>query len=211
MDADLDAMSTSLLNNEVPGLWAKVAYPSLKPLASWREDLLFRCDFFQTWIKHSHPSSYPIAAFFFPQGFMTGVLQTFARKYNVAIDSLNFGFEVMKQETGTDITEWPEDGVFVYGLFFDSARWDREERVIKESHLGEMYAPMPVIHFQPVEDYVTPEGRYSAPLYKTLLRAGVLSTTGQSTNYVLSVDIPTDRDPNVWVKQASALMCALRD
>jgi dynein heavy chain len=44
---------------------------------------------------------------------------------------------------------------------------------------------MPVIHFQPEENYKTPEGRYSAPLYKTLLRAGVLSTTGQSTNYVL--------------------------
>ena len=185
MDADLDAMYTSLLNNQVPGLWTKVSYPSLKPLAAWKVDLIFRCEFFQKWIAESHPSSNPITAFFFPQGFMAGVLQTFARKYAVAIDSLNFGFQMMTEETGSEITDWPEDGVFIYGLFFDSARWDREERVIKESKLGEMYAPMPVIHFQPEENYKTPEGRYSAPLYKTLLRAGVLSTTGQSTNYVL--------------------------
>lgn len=49
---------------------------------------------------------------------------------------------------------------------------------------------MPLIHFKPQKDYVSKEEEYQCPVYKTGARAGTLSTTGQSTNYILSVDIP---------------------
>lgn len=40
MSSTLDAMFTSLQNGQVPANWAKVAYPSLKPLASWFTDMV---------------------------------------------------------------------------------------------------------------------------------------------------------------------------
>lgn len=36
------------------------------------------------WLKEGQPACFPLPVFFFPQGFMTGTLQTFARKYQVS-------------------------------------------------------------------------------------------------------------------------------
>ena len=40
MSMELEMMFNSFLNNKVPALWEKVAYPSLKPLSSWVIDLI---------------------------------------------------------------------------------------------------------------------------------------------------------------------------
>ena len=72
-----------------------------------------------------------------------------------------------------------------------------------------MNETLPVIHFSPTENYKRDAAEYECPLYKTALRAGVLSTTGQSTNFVVAVDIPTDRSPEYWVSMGTAMLCAL--
>jgi hypothetical protein len=75
MSESLELISTSVFNNQVPDAWFAVGYPSLKPLASWVVDLEERLSFVKKWLDHGHPSVFWISGFFFPQAFMTGVLQ----------------------------------------------------------------------------------------------------------------------------------------
>jgi dynein heavy chain len=49
MSTTFENMMISMLNNEVPKNWKEVAYPSLKPLGSWIEDLGQRLNFIRTW------------------------------------------------------------------------------------------------------------------------------------------------------------------
>lgn len=86
MSPELDLMCTALLKNQVPPNWSAMAYPSLKPLASWMKDLALRVEFMREWLRHGHPTSYWLSGFFFPHGFMTGALQTYARKHMKPID-----------------------------------------------------------------------------------------------------------------------------
>mmetsp|Transcript_28796 Transcript_28796/g.26006 ORF Transcript_28796/g.26006 Transcript_28796/m.26006 type:complete len:81 (+) Transcript_28796:1401-1643(+) len=80
MSPELDSMYSSLINNQVPKLWEKHAYPSLKPFASWLKDLHERIEFMKNWLLTGNPHAFWLSGFFFPQGFITGVLQTHARK-----------------------------------------------------------------------------------------------------------------------------------
>ena len=94
-------MYVSLSLNQVPVVWEKKAYPSMKPLSSWYEDLIQRVNFIRHGVSEK-PKLYWISAFFFPQGFLTSVLQIFARKTKLPVDSLTFAFG-FKQHTEKDL------------------------------------------------------------------------------------------------------------
>ncbi|GMH64114.1 hypothetical protein TrST_g1151 [Triparma strigata] len=216
MSGPLENMYNDFIFQRVPGQWENAGYPCLKPLPSWTEDHFSRLTFMGSWLKDGPPSSFWLPAFFFPQGFMTAVKQTFSRDYKIAIDILVVGCEIMPIGP-SEVKKPPKDGVYVYGMFMEGARFDREKMEITESRIGDLFDPMPCIWLLPVksEDY-KPQSTYSCPLYKTSIRAGTLSTTGHSTNFVVALDVKTSMPLNAdtgvcdhWVKRGAAMLCML--
>ncbi|XP_034961986.1 dynein axonemal heavy chain 1 isoform X2 [Zootoca vivipara] len=209
MSSQLELMSISLYNNIVPEMWNSKAYPSLKPLASWVNDLLLRIDFLHRWIEKGIPPVFWISGFFFPQAFLTGTLQNFARKSIISIDTISFDFKVMSQPVQA-LTQRPPEGCYIHGLFLEGARWDPMFFQLAESRPKELYTEMAVLWLVPVPNRRPPtKGIYLCPIYKTLTRAGTLSTTGHSTNYVIAVEIPSSKPQRHWIKRGVALICAL--
>jgi len=94
MSEELEAITISLFNNQVPNMWADKGFLSLKPLGSWTQDMLSRIEFLNNWIQHGTPNFYWISGLFFPQAFFTGILQNYARKHVIAVDNLSFDFNI---------------------------------------------------------------------------------------------------------------------
>lgn len=69
---------------------------------------------------------------------------------------------------------------------------------------------MPLIEFVPVQHRKKPESIYACPTYKVLSRLGTLLTTGHSTNFVMNIEVPSDRDPDSWTRAGVALFLALK-
>ena len=210
MTAELEVMGTQLFNNQVPDMWAKAAYPSLKPLGAWVPDLQQRLAFLQGWIDDGKPPAYWISGFYFPQAFLTGTMQNHARKYQLPIDTVSFSYQ-LTHEVPEDVTMPPTNGVLVFGMFIEGARIDSETHLLAESHPKELYTSLPMMHLLPVDNRQQPDsGIYVTPVYKTLSRFGVLSTTGHSTNFVMACELTSDRPQQHWIKRGVAAFLSLR-
>ncbi|KAI8925763.1 dynein heavy chain and region D6 of dynein motor-domain-containing protein [Entophlyctis helioformis] len=216
MSSELELVFKSLLNNEVPAAWANHAYPSLKPLGSWVKDFQRRMHMIGTWAESGQPKTFWLPGFFFPQGFLTGVLQNHARKFNIPIDTLGFNFRVKDFDVddprvAAEAESTEEDGVLISGMFMEGARWDREKRLLQDSFPMEMFSTMPLIRFIPTQNSGPKERQYVCPMYKTSARAGTLSTTGHSTNFVVVIYLPSDKPADYWIAKGVALLCQLNE
>lgn len=76
-------------------MWARAAYPSRKPLGAWLRDLSRRIAALDAWLVGGEPRAFWLPGFFFPQGFVTAVLQNRARRLRAPVDALRMQQRVL--------------------------------------------------------------------------------------------------------------------
>jgi dynein heavy chain len=210
MSEELDLMYNSILINKVPEKWEANAYPSLKPLSSWIQNLCERIEFIRSWLTEGKIHKFWMPCFFFPQGFLTAILQENARLNHIPIDELSFSFKLIEDMDKAEISTGKKTSEYiVYGLFLESGNINKETMMLEDAALGKNYTSAPAIKIIPTRNHTPNPLDYSCPLYKTSERAGTLNTTGHSTNFILMIELSSAFPPNHWIKRGTAFLSQL--
>jgi dynein heavy chain len=120
-----------------------------------------------------------------------------------------FSFEV-RDDIPANASQSARDGCYVTGLFLEGARWDESRKALGESRPKELFTSFPTVWLHPQQHHFKPaSGVYDCPVYKTITRAGTLSTTGHSTNFVMDMEVPSHEVQSHWINRGVALFCSL--
>ena len=101
-------------------------------------------------------------------------------------------------------------------MFIGGAQWNSSTHTIDELQGRNVACEMPpiILKVKICDDNNTcnkAKYSYESPVYKCSTRQGSLSTTGHSTNYIFTINLPSQLESKHWVKRGVALLNQLDD
>jgi dynein heavy chain len=199
MSDAMDQLELALVLKRVPVRWGKLAWPSLRTLPDWRNDLQRRIFQLNDW--SSNPGEILrvtwLSGLINPQSFLTAIQQQQAQAEHDELDRLIIQTEVTKK-SADEIDTASRDGAFITGLFLQGARWDVATGVLEKSKPREMNCLLPVINARSIPaDKAETKGIYSCPVYKSEQRG---------PTYVFSAQLKTKSPPARWIMGGVAVI-----
>jgi dynein heavy chain len=202
MSEDMERLETELALDKVPSSWAKLAWPSMRGLASWKHNLSARCNQLSEWVgAPAEPLKVTwLSGLINPQSFLTAIRQQTAQRTGQELDKLVIQTDVTKRSV-EEVDGTSRDGCYIYGLFMVGARFDVAGGVVDKSKPREMYCDMPVINCKSVlMDKLEEKGTYQCPVYKTEARG---------PTFVFNAQLKTKSPAARWIMAGVALILDL--
>ncbi|XP_030831333.1 dynein heavy chain 5, axonemal isoform X2 [Strongylocentrotus purpuratus] len=202
MNENLRDALDSMFDGRIPVTWSRISWAS-STLGFWFTELLDRNKQFHAWCFDGRPNTFWMTGFFNPQGFLTAMRQEVTRAHKGwALDSVVLHNDVTRF-LKDDISQPPQEGVYVYGLFLEGASWDRRGCRLIEPKPKVLFEPLPVIHIYAINSTQGRDPRmYECPIYKKPVRTDL--------TYIAPVELKTTQNPDHWILRGVALLCDIK-
>jgi dynein heavy chain len=179
----------------VPEEWINDGFSTNRKLTPWLTSIELRIQQYKAFESENAPPKIVfINRLFNPLSYLTAIRQTFAQTSNLELDKLI----IVTEPTSIDLRNQkdsitlPKDGIMIYGMHLQGARWDEENRIIDESKPREDYCVMPVINCK------TEDTSKIKAEDKTVYNCPVYRTTKRDATYVFTAQFKTKANAAKW-------------
>ena len=199
--AQLEAISDSLYNGQLPDAWRRMTPQTEKKLGSWVTWFLRRRAQYDDWIQNGEPKVIWLSGFHTPETFLAALVQTACRMKGWALDRSTLYTEVTKITDSKDIKEKPEFGCYVEGLFLEGAAWDLRKSCLVRQPPKQLVQELPILRIIPVEaSKLKLSNCFKTPVYITQARRSAMGT-----GLVMEADLASAEHASHWTLQGVAL------
>jgi len=200
----LDELGSALFNAQLPGLWAKLAPQTQKPLSSWVEHFLRRHRQYDDWTKKGDPSVFWLSGLHIPESLLSALVQASCRRRGWALDKCTM-YTVLTKTDDPNSVHHMLDGTYVQGIYLEGARWDVELACLARQLPKQLIQTLPLVQVIPVEaNRLKLRDELPTPVYITQLRRNAMGV-----GLVFEANLSTKEHASVWVLQGVA--CMLND
>ena len=202
MSSDLQDASDAMFMARVPPAWTKVSALIAPNMGVWFGNILKRAEQLTGWLKNGRPFYFWLTGFFNASGFLTANRQEVCRKHakeQWALDDVVNYSEVLRQERD-EVRKGPDEGIYIYGLFLDGARWDKSKDILVDSEPKVIFAQLPVLWVTGTNTEKKEKGInfVTTPLYNAPKR--------HAFNFIADFDLRCQEAPSKWILRGVALM-----
>ena len=197
LNASLEIMLQEVKVHKVPTSWSTLSWPSEKSISAWLSDLVQRAAYLGKWRKQLSnylPISMWLAGLFNPRKFLLVIQQVESVKKGLPISDIYLNGYMTTHTSIDSISDRPEDGYLIHGLYLSGAKWDRTAETgcttlygmecggqLSQRHDFQYETPpfLPLLFLVPIEksSYEKEDMQYQCPIYQTSARATTYVTT----------------------------------
>jgi len=207
MDNELDNISSSLANGQLPTPWRKLTSLTEKSLGSWMLFHLRRFTQYKSWVENGEPKVMWLSGLHIPETYTAALVQTTCRKYVWPLDKSTLYTKVTKMVKAEEVVEKPEDGCYIEGLYLEGADWDFEQSCLAKQRPKVLVVEIPILQVIPIEQSkLKLQNTLQIPLYITQARRNAMGV-----GLVMTCDITTYQHSSHWVLQGVALSLNIAD
>jgi dynein heavy chain, axonemal len=199
--SDLEALASSLFNGQLPAAWARHNPATQKMLASWMLWFERRYKQYKAWVAHGEPKAMWLAGLHIPETYIAALVQTACREKGWPLDKSTLYTKVTTMRSVSEVTEKPQYGCYVEGLYLEGAAWSLEESKLVGQPPKVLVSELPLLQIIPMEaSKLKLSNTFKSPVYITQDRRSAMGK-----GLVFEADLATDQHSSHWVLQGVAL------
>lgn len=199
--SQLEELSTSLFNGQLPTMWAKLTPPTEKQLAAWIVWFQRRYKQYKDWAERGEPSVMWLSGLHTPETYIAALVQAASRDKGWSLDKTTLYTKLTKITSAAQVAEKPRHGCYISGLYLEGAGWDIQRGVLVRQDPKVLVTELPIVQIVPVEaSQLKSSDVFKAPVYVTQARRNAMGA-----GLVFEADLASDEHPSHWVLQGVSL------